>query len=65
MRISLFSNSGRIFVSGSSRPIRPFSMHWRSAMLVMSLVALASLTTALSSRGGESGDSELYPATLL
>lgn len=59
VRIWMSANSGRISVRGESRVMRPFSMHWRSAMLVMSLVALASLRTGDSSRGTASAEREL------
>lgn len=60
------SNSGRMVVSGSSRLlIWPRSMHWSSAMLVISFVALASLSTASSWRGAASGERETEPEVLL
>lgn len=40
-------------------------MHWSSAMLVRSLVALPSLRTASARRGAASGATELWPASLL
>lgn len=48
LRMSLLSSSGMILLRGSSRPMRPLSMHWRSAMLAINFVVLASLMTASS-----------------
>ena len=42
----------------------PRSTHWSNAMLVMSLVQLATLRTASSRKGAASGSTESYPATL-
>ena len=58
VRISFSLNSGRMLVSGSSRPMRPLSTHWSNAILVMSFVALASLSTALESRVGAEAERE-------
>lgn len=58
VKISLPSNSGRIWVSGSSRVMRPLSTHCSSAMLAKSLVALPSFRTTSSLRGAASGKTE-------